>query len=78
MSVVEVRLPAGAPCVGATPKGAGLEEEYGVFVLGVVQANGKVEMGAKSTRPLAAGDILIAFGEPQLLEAMVAAIGHPK
>jgi voltage-gated potassium channel len=77
MSVVEVRLPTGAPCLGVTPKEAGLEEEYGVLVLGVIQTSGKVEMGAKSTQPLAAGDIIIAFGEPRLLEGMVAAIGHP-
>jgi voltage-gated potassium channel len=78
MSVVEVRLPEGAPCLGMTPTEAGLEKEYGVFVLGVVLTSGEVEMGSKSTQPLAAGDILIAFGEPKLLETMVHAIGRAK
>jgi len=75
MSVVEVSLPEGAPCLGKSAKEASLEKQYGIFVLGVVPENGTLELGSKSERLLEPGDVLVAFGEPQLLADMIDSLG---
>jgi len=73
MEVAEVTIGAGSFCAGASLAEANIAGRFGVTVLGIVGADGALELHPASNRRLVLGDTLLALGDEPAIEELASA-----
>ena len=79
LSMEQIRVDAGGALAGRTLADANVRQRYGVIVVAIQLADGRMEFNPAAERSLAAGDHLVALGPPERLRELTAAVqvGHP-
>jgi voltage-gated potassium channel len=70
LQIEEVRVDAKSALAGATLKDANLRQDYGVIIVAIKKATGRMMLNPASNARMEAGDILIAIGDRQALDRL--------
>jgi voltage-gated potassium channel len=81
MVIEEIKVTPHSPLAHATVGSSGIHHQFGIMILAIRSANGEIRFSPRAEDAIAAGDYLIAMGEPSQmvkLEEMAAvqAIGN--
>ena len=72
LSMEQIAVRAGGPLVGATIVGANLRQTFGVIVIGIRRATGKMEFAPPPDARIEAGDHLVVLGPNDRMSALAA------
>lgn len=75
----QVRIEAGAPLAGQSIVSANMRQQFGVVVVGVQRANGRMEFNPAPDMAMSPGDYLVVLGPPERVRALelAAQAGRP-
>jgi len=73
MTVAEIAVGAGSVLEGATLASGELVRQYGVLAIGIIGADGRLQVGVPPQLRLEGGHVLVVFGTERAIEAMARA-----
>jgi voltage-gated potassium channel len=76
LSMEQVRIADGAPLSGRTLLDSNLRQRFGVVVVGIQRANGRMEFNPASDAEMRSGDYLVVLGRPENLRELEIAAGQ--
>ena len=78
LAMEQVRIEPGAELAGKTIVGAGLRQRFGVVVVGIQRASGRMEFNPAADTDMRGGDSLVVLGRPEQLKELeqAASVGH--
>ena len=74
LSMEQILIDAGGALAGRTLADANVRQRYGVIVVAIQRADGRMEFNPAAERSLAPGDHLVALGPPERLKELAAAV----
>ena len=76
LNMEQVRIADGAPLSGRTLLDSNLRQRFGVIVVGIQRANGRMEFNPAPDAEMRAGDHLVVLGRSENLRELEAAAGQ--
>ena len=70
LGIEQIRLLASSPLCGQTLAAANVRQRFGVVVVGIQRAGGRMEFNPPSEAAMAAGDHLVVIGRPETLKQL--------
>jgi voltage-gated potassium channel len=70
LSMEQVHIEEGSPLVGRTIVEAGIRQKFGVIVIAIKRASGKMEFNPAPESVVLAGDEMVVLGQPQSVKAL--------
>lgn len=70
IDIEQIRVSDKTFCAGKTIEESGLRQKFGVILLAIMRAGGKMEFNPSGKTPIEAGNVLIAMGERSMLKRM--------
>jgi len=74
MIIEEIPVLQNSPLAGITIGASGIHRDFGVIVLAIKHPDGKSQFNPRAQDQIAAGDYLIAMGDPQSMTSLQAAV----
>jgi voltage-gated potassium channel len=76
LNMEQVQIYEGAPLAGRSIVDANLRQRFGVVVVGIQRADGRMEFNPAPDTTMRAGDHLVVLGHPDKLRELESAAGH--
>jgi voltage-gated potassium channel len=74
MIIEEIQVHANSPLAGTTIGSSGIHRDFGVIILAIKRADGRSQFNPRAHDVIAAGDYLIAMGDPQSMMNLQVAV----